>query len=254
MQTLPAPARKGYPLDLRNEEWALLEPLVPAVKSGGRPARHTRREIVNAILYVVQGGNQWRALPHDLPPWQTAYTYFRLWRNAGTWETIHSAVREQGARIDRSQHQRGDSGQPIGEVQPKGGLRGYDADKKVMDESNAISWWIPRASRWSSSSQRLMSKTAQAHGWWRTRCRCMGRSCRASPRSGRMVATVGRCATNCASRWAGTWRWSSDEDTQPKDTFAVQPQRWIVERTFAWWGGLRRLSRDYEYQVESAKR
>ncbi len=72
-----------------------MEPLVPAVKSGGRPARHTRREIVNAILYVVQGGNQWRALPHDLPPWQTAYTYFRLWRNAGTWETIHSAVREQ---------------------------------------------------------------------------------------------------------------------------------------------------------------
>lgn len=98
MQALPAPARKGYPSDLRDDEWALLEPLVPAVKSGGRPARHSRREIVNAILYVVQGGNQWRAMPHDLPPWQTAYTYFRNWRNDGTWETLHSAVREQARK------------------------------------------------------------------------------------------------------------------------------------------------------------
>lgn len=89
------PARKAYPSDLREHEWALLEPLIPAVKSGGRPARHSRREIVNAILYVVRGGNQWRAMPHDLPPWQTAYYYFRRWRNAGTWETIHSAIRER---------------------------------------------------------------------------------------------------------------------------------------------------------------
>ena len=92
------PTRKSYPSDLREGEWALLEPLVPAIKAGGRPARHTRREIVNAILYVVQGGNQWRAMPHDLPPWQTAYYYFRRWRNAGTWEQIHSAIREQARK------------------------------------------------------------------------------------------------------------------------------------------------------------
>jgi transposase len=63
--------RKLYPSDLRDVEWAVLEALVPAVKPGGRPARHRRREIVNGILYVVRGGNQWRAMPHDLPPWQT---------------------------------------------------------------------------------------------------------------------------------------------------------------------------------------
>jgi transposase len=93
-----APVRKAYPSDLRDAEWAILEPLVPAVKPGGRPARHARREIVNAILYVVRGGNQWRAMPHDLPPWQTAFSYFRLWRNAGTWEQIHTAVRERSRR------------------------------------------------------------------------------------------------------------------------------------------------------------
>lgn len=87
--------RKAYPSDLRDAEWALLEPVVPAVKPGGRPARHRRREIVNGIYYVVRGGNQWRAMPHDLPPWQTVYYYFRIWRNDGTWEAIHTALRQQ---------------------------------------------------------------------------------------------------------------------------------------------------------------
>jgi transposase len=96
-QTPPSP-RKPYPSDLRESEWALLEPLVPAVKPGGCPARHSRREIVNAMLSVVRGGNQWRAMPHDLPPWQTAFYYFRMWRNDGTWEQIHRAIRAQARR------------------------------------------------------------------------------------------------------------------------------------------------------------
>ena len=90
-----APGRKPYPSDLREAEWTVLAPLVPVVKTGGRPARWSRREIVNAILYVVRGGNQWRAMPHDLPPWQTAYGYFWHWRNDGTWEQIHTTIREQ---------------------------------------------------------------------------------------------------------------------------------------------------------------
>ncbi len=90
--------RKAYPSDLREAEWTILEPLVPAVKPGGRPARHRRREIVNGMLSVVRGGNQWRAMPHDLPPWQTVYYYFRRWRNDGTWAAIHSALRERARR------------------------------------------------------------------------------------------------------------------------------------------------------------
>ena len=90
--------RKPYPSDVTDAEWAMLESLVPAVKRGGRPARWSRREIVNGVLYVVRGGNQWRALPHDLPPWQTVYSYFRIWRNAGTWEAIHTALRERARR------------------------------------------------------------------------------------------------------------------------------------------------------------
>jgi transposase len=87
--------RRRYPTDLTDAQWAVLAPLVPAVQPGGRPARHARREIVDAILYVLRSGEAWRLLPHDLPPWQTVYHYFRLWRLDGTWEAINAALREQ---------------------------------------------------------------------------------------------------------------------------------------------------------------
>lgn len=90
--------RKRYPSDVTDAEWQILEPLVPAIKRGGRPARWSRREIVNGVLYIVRTSSQWRAMPHDLPPWQTIYYYFRQWRNAGVWEQIHTALREQTRR------------------------------------------------------------------------------------------------------------------------------------------------------------
>ena len=85
--------RRRYPRDLTDAEWAVLAPLVPAPMAGGRPARHDRREVVDAILYVLRGGIAWRALPHDYPPWQTAYDYFRRWRLDGTWERVNAALR-----------------------------------------------------------------------------------------------------------------------------------------------------------------
>ena len=87
--------RPDYPSDLTDEEWRIIEPLVPAVESGGRPAEHGRREIVNAIFYVLRTGCQWRFLPHDLPSWKTVYTYFRNWRLDGTWQGIHDRLRRQ---------------------------------------------------------------------------------------------------------------------------------------------------------------
>jgi putative transposase len=87
--------RKRYPSDLSDDEWIILELLIPAVRWGGRPADYARREIVNAILYVLRTGCQWRAIPHDLPPWQLVYAYFRTWRRTGTWAQIHETLRQQ---------------------------------------------------------------------------------------------------------------------------------------------------------------
>lgn len=87
--------RRAYPTDLTDAQWAILEPHIPPPKPGGRPPAHARRELVDAMLYVLRGGIAWRLLPHEFPPWQTVYHYFRLWRIAGVWEEIAQAVREQ---------------------------------------------------------------------------------------------------------------------------------------------------------------
>jgi transposase len=87
--------RKAYKTDLSDAEWALLEPYVPAPLAGGRPAKWSRREIVNAMLYVLRAGCQWHLLPHDFPPYKTVYDYYRHWRRTGLWEGINTALRER---------------------------------------------------------------------------------------------------------------------------------------------------------------
>ena len=89
------PSSQGYPSDLTDQEWAMLEPLIPQAKPGGRPRTVDMRAVLNALLYVDRTGCQWRALPHDFPPWSTVWTYFRTWRNDGTWKRMHPALREQ---------------------------------------------------------------------------------------------------------------------------------------------------------------
>ena len=87
--------RKSYPTDLTDTEWAILKPLIPKARAGGRPRSVDMREIINAIFYVLRGGVPWRMLPHDLPPWKTVYHYFRAWRMEGVWEDMNEALRER---------------------------------------------------------------------------------------------------------------------------------------------------------------
>src|ERR1039457_3892600 len=85
--------RPSYPSDLSDEQWKRMERLVPAPKLGGRPVKHDRLAILNAILYLVRSGCAWRLLPHDMPHWKTVYHYFRCWRLDGTWKRIHDELR-----------------------------------------------------------------------------------------------------------------------------------------------------------------
>ena len=85
---------QGYPSDLAEQEWAILEPLIPPAKPGGRPRSTDMRAVINAILYLDRTGGQWRALPHEYPPWSTVWSYFRRWRKDGTWQRMHTALRE----------------------------------------------------------------------------------------------------------------------------------------------------------------
>ena len=85
--------RRRYRTDLTDAQWLIFAPLIPAPKPGGRPAVHQRRELLNAMLYWLRAGCAWRLLPHDLPPWQTVYHYFRCWRLEGRWRDILRVLR-----------------------------------------------------------------------------------------------------------------------------------------------------------------
>jgi transposase len=84
-----------YPSDLTNEEWQLIEPLIPPGKSGGGKRTVIMREVVNGLMYILSTGCQWRAVPKDLPPKSTIYEYFDLWTYDGTLKRIHHALYEQ---------------------------------------------------------------------------------------------------------------------------------------------------------------
>lgn len=87
--------RKAYPSDLTNAEWQVLQPLLPQEAPIGHPRKVDFREILNGIFYVQRSGCAWRGLPHDFPPWQTVYNYFRCWRQRGLWQQIHDQLRGQ---------------------------------------------------------------------------------------------------------------------------------------------------------------
>ena len=83
-------SRKAYKSDLTDEEWQIIEPLVPPAKSGGHPRTVDMREILNGIFYVLRTGCHWQMMPHDLPPYSTVYYYFRRWVKKGVWQEINN--------------------------------------------------------------------------------------------------------------------------------------------------------------------
>lgn len=86
--------RKPYPTDLTDEQWAIIAQLLPQPRRGRKPI-HTRREMIKALLYMVRTGCQWRMLPHDLPPWEAVYAFWRTLVDSGTLERINDALRVQ---------------------------------------------------------------------------------------------------------------------------------------------------------------
>ena len=88
-------SRKRYTSDLTDREWAILEPLIPPAKHGGRPRSVNLREVLNAIFYVLKTGCQWANLPGDFPPSGTVFEYYNTWRKEKVWQRLNDALREQ---------------------------------------------------------------------------------------------------------------------------------------------------------------
>lgn len=236
-------ARRGYPSDLTDAQWALIEPLLPEPSTDGRREKHPRREIVNAILYVVRSGCPWRYLPADLPPWQTVYWYFTRWEQAGVTEQLLAALRVK-ARLQAGRAAEPSAGiidsQSVKGADTVGAdSRGYDAGKKINGRKRFIV---------TDTLGLLVTVSVVAASW--------------QDRDGAKAALLGAYMATpirhvfADQGFAGRLvDWTRDIlrtrleiVRKPADQrgFAVHPRRWVVERTLAWLTICRRLARDYE--------
>jgi putative transposase len=255
-----------YPTDLSDAEWRILEPLIPPAKPGGRPPKWTRRAILDGIFYLVRSGCHWRLLPHEFPPWKTVYHYFRVWRIDGTWERLNTTLRE------RERTRQGRHPQPSGCIMDSqsarttsvGGIRGYDGGKKLSGRKRhllvdtlglVLTVTVHAADTQDRAAvpdvlggvKNLFSRLA--HIWLDQGYTGAGKAW-IEQELGWSVEIVKH-----APRHRGMWVFPGQEVDptifqRPKG-FRHLPRRWVVERTFSWFGQARRLSKDYERLPET---
>jgi putative transposase len=249
--------RKTYPSDLTEAQWQLIQPLLPCERAEGaegRPREYPWREIVNAILYLARTGCQWRYLPHDLPPYWLVSHYYHEWRKNGVLERVHDVlrtkVRQKAGKqpepsvviVDSQSVPTTDRGGPH-EPEP---TIGYDAAKQVkgrkrhliVDTLGLI--WVLLVTA-ASLQDPAGAKRAFAY---------------LEPHAQRLqtIYADARYGGTLPSLVQDLYGWKLEVVHKAKDQkgFVVLPKRWIVERTFAWFGKYRRLSKDYEFEPDSS--
>jgi putative transposase len=238
--------RPRYQTDLTDEEWRVIEPHLPAASKTGRPRAWPMREIINGMFYVMRSGCPWRLLPRDFPPWSTIYRWFVIFRDDARFERInHSLV-----RLDRERAGRETS--PTGAIidtqsvktTEAGGPRGYDAGKKINGRKrHALVDTDGRGLLLEPHPANIQDRDGGAP--------LLQVSRRFYPFIQHVFADSGYAGEKVAK--ATLIAIEIVRRAPDQVGFAIQPRRWVVERFFAWIGRNRRLAKDFEASIDSAR-
>ncbi len=233
--------KKRYPSDLSDGAWRYLKPHLP-VSIVGRPAEVSLRQVINAILYVLTTGCQWRQLPREFPAWSAVYYYFYRWSRDGTWERIHALLRSR-LREKNGRHKHPTAGcldsQSV-KCTAVPGERGYDAGKKVNGRKRHIlvdTWGLL-----------LVVVVTLASVQDREGARRLLRHLPGSCKKLRKIWVDGGYSGRLVDWVAERFKFCLEVVLRPKETrkFVLLPRCWVVERTFGWLNHSRRLSKGYE--------
>jgi Transposase and inactivated derivatives len=240
-------SRKNYPTNLTEKQWQFIEKIVECQK---RKRKHDLRDIMNAIIYLVKTGCQWRMLPNDFAPWNTVYFYYRKWKNEGVIEEVHEFLR------DYLRHKSGRALSPsVGIIDSRSVktshhvdcTKGIDGGKKmkgrkqhiIVDTMGLLLGIIVHAANIHDSKGAMGVIEQLRHRF---------------PRLSKIIADGGyrgELIDKVKSAFGWVLEVVMRKDDCPK--FKVLPKRWIVERTFAWLENYRRLTIDYEFHVENSE-
>lgn len=245
---------KAYPSNLSLAQYELLSDLIPEAKPGGRPRTVDMWQVLNAILYILVEGVRWRALPGDFPAWQTVYTYFRNWRKDGTWVRIHDYLREW-TRIE-AERQPSPSEAVIDSQSVKSAAGvyqevGFDNGKLIKGRKRFLT----------VDTLGLVLRvfvTAASTGERAGGKQVLKRVKRMGQRVSRLTTiwVDGGFSGAPFLMWVmDVCRWIVQVVLRPEQTegFVLLKKRWVVERTFGWLMGCRRLVRDYELLPETSE-